>query len=64
MKFKEIFLAFGLSVLLGYLYEAGRLVIEGYTYATGYDYLDLGFDFGDYAHTGFYSNLKIGRAHV
>ncbi|MRA47329.1 hypothetical protein [Acinetobacter pittii] len=44
---------------MGYLYEAGRLVIEGYTYATGYDYLDLGFDFGDYAHTGFYSNLNI-----
>ncbi|NNP75522.1 hypothetical protein A7P54_03695 [Acinetobacter sp. Ac_3412] len=59
MKFKEVFLAFGISFFLGYLYIAGRLVVEGYTYETGYDYLDLNFDFGDYSHIGFFSNLYI-----
>lgn len=59
MKFKEIFLAFGVSGLLGYFYESGRLVVNGSTYESGYNYLDLNFDFGDYAHIGFYSNLYV-----
>ncbi|EXB27987.1 hypothetical protein J537_1031 [Acinetobacter baumannii 1437282] len=59
MNFKEFFLAFGVSLLVGYWYEAGRLIVEGYTYNTGYDYLSLNFDFADYVHIGFFANLLI-----
>ncbi|WP_234857194.1 hypothetical protein [Acinetobacter junii] len=59
MNFKEFFLAFGVSLLIGYWFEAGRLIVEGYTFNTGYDYLSLNFDFADYVHIGFFANLLI-----
>lgn len=59
MKLKEFVLAFGISSFLGYLYISGRLVIDGITHPTGYDYSNLNFDFNDYAYQGILSNLYI-----
>lgn len=57
MNFKEFVIAYGLSTFIGFLYMSGRLIIEGYTTPTGYDYLDLGFDFGDYVYSGLISYI-------
>ncbi|WP_180115711.1 hypothetical protein [Acinetobacter sp. YH12140] len=59
MKLKEFVLAFGISSFLGYLYISGRLVIDGLTYPTGYDYSNLNFDFNDYTFQGILSNLYV-----
>ncbi|MCJ8162313.1 hypothetical protein [Acinetobacter zhairhuonensis] len=59
MNIKEFFIAFGASTFIGYLYMSGRLIIEGYTTPTGYDYLDLNFDFGDYVYTGVFYNIIL-----
>lgn len=58
MKLKEILFAFGLSIILGYLYLSGRIVIESAVDISGYNYLDLIFDFNDYAYYGFLFNIN------
>ena len=57
MKLKEILYAFGLSTVLGYLYLSGRVMIESAAEYSGFNYLDLVFDFNDYASYGFLYNI-------
>lgn len=57
MKLKEILYAFGLSTVLGYLYLSGRVMIESAAEYSGFNYLDLVFDFNDYAYYGFLYNI-------
>lgn len=59
MRLRETILALMIPALLGYLYVSGRYFIIGSVEQTGYDYINLGFDFHDYVFQGFLANFRI-----
>lgn len=59
MRLRETIFALMIPALLGYLYMSGRYFIIGSVEQTGYDYINLGFDFHDYVFQGFSANLKV-----
>ncbi|USP42187.1 hypothetical protein [Acinetobacter sp. XS-4] len=59
MRLRETILALMIPALLGYLYVSGRYFIIGSVEQTGYDYINLGFDFHDYVFQGFIANFRV-----
>ncbi|MDO7192506.1 hypothetical protein Q5M49_02235 [Acinetobacter nosocomialis] len=58
MRLRETILALMIPALLGYLFISGRYFIIGSVEQTGYDYINLGFDFHDYVFQGFLANFR------